>query len=61
MIKSLASNTPQVAGRRVTEVSLLGYDGKLEWSQTADGLTVPLPEKAPSEHAVTLRIKGLLA
>ena len=26
---------------------------------TADGLTVKLPEKAPTEHAVMLRIKGL--
>ena len=60
-IKSLASNSPQVAGRRITEVSLLGYAGKLDCSQTAAGLTVKLPEQAPSEHAVTLRIKGLLA
>jgi alpha-L-fucosidase len=61
MIKSLASNLPLVAGRKVTKVSLLGYGGKLEWSQTTDGLAVKLPEKAPGEHAVTLRIKGLLA
>jgi alpha-L-fucosidase len=61
MIKSLASNSPQVAGRKAAEVSLLGYGGNLEWSQTADGLSVKLPEKAPGEHAVTLRIKGLLA
>jgi alpha-L-fucosidase len=61
LIKCLANNSPQVEGRKITEVSLLGHDGKLEWSQTADGLTVKLPEKAPSEHAVTLRIKGLTA
>jgi alpha-L-fucosidase len=60
VIKALASNSPQAAGRKAAEVSLLGYGGKLDWSQTADGLTVKLPEKAPSEHAVTLRIKGLL-
>ena len=60
-IKTLANNSPPVAGRKITEVSLLGYAGKLEWSQTADGLTVKLPEKAPSEYAITLRIKGLLA
>jgi alpha-L-fucosidase len=59
VIKSLATNSQQVAGRKIADVSLLGYDGKLDWSQTADGLTVKLPEKAPSEHAVTLRIKGL--
>jgi alpha-L-fucosidase len=60
-IKSLASDSPQIAGRKVSEVSLLGYDGKLEWAQTADGLSIKLPEKAPSEHAVTLRIRGVLS
>ena len=61
IVKALASNSEQVAGRKVADVSLLGYGGKLEWSQTADGLTVKLPEKAPSEYAITLRIKGLAA
>jgi alpha-L-fucosidase len=61
VIKALSSNSPQVAGRKIAEVTLLGYGGKLEWSQTADGLTVTLPEKSPSQYAVTLRIKGLLA
>jgi alpha-L-fucosidase len=60
-VKALASNSAQPAGRKVADVSLLGYEGKLEWSQTAGGLTVTLPEKAPSEHAVTLRVKGLAA
>jgi alpha-L-fucosidase len=60
-IKTLANNSPQAANRKITEVSLLGYSGKLEWTQTADGMTVKLPEKTPSEPAVTLRIKGLLA
>jgi alpha-L-fucosidase len=60
-IKTLANNSPQIAGQKITDVSLLGHKGKLDWSQTADGLTVKLPEKAPSEYAVTLRIKGLVA
>jgi alpha-L-fucosidase len=60
-IKALAGNTPQIGGRKITDVSLLGYGGKLAWTQTAEGLKVTLPEQAPSEHAVTLRIKGLLA
>jgi alpha-L-fucosidase len=60
-VKALASNSAQVAGRKVADVSLLGYGGKLEWSQTADGLTVKLPEKTPSDYAVTLRIKGITA
>jgi alpha-L-fucosidase len=46
------------AGGRVTEVRLLGHDGRLEWSQTAEGLSVKLPEKKPCEHAISLRIAG---
>jgi alpha-L-fucosidase len=60
-VKALAKNSPQVEGRKITDVSLLGYGGKLEWKQTADGLEVTLPEQAPSEYVVTLRIKGVLA
>jgi alpha-L-fucosidase len=60
-IKTLANNSPLVAGRKIAEVSLLGYEGKLDWSQTADGLAMKLPEKAPGDYAVTLRIKGLAA
>ena len=60
-IKALSSNSPQVAGRKIAEVSLLGYGGKLAWTQDEQGLTVKLPEKAPGEYAVTLCIKGLLA
>ncbi len=59
VIKSLATNSPQVAGRKITDVSLLGHQGKLQWTQDEQGLTVQLPEKAPSEHAVTLKIKGV--
>jgi alpha-L-fucosidase len=58
LIKSLAASSPQLAGRKVTEVSLLGYGGRLEWSQGEQGLAVKLPEKAPSDYAATLRIKG---
>lgn len=58
VVKSLASESDKAVGR-VNDVKLLGYDGKLEWEQTADGLVVELPEKAPCDYAVTLRISGL--
>lgn len=58
VIKSLATNSPQTSGRKVTDVSLLGYREKLEWSQDEQGLIVKLPEKAPSQYAIGLRIKG---
>ena len=60
VIKSLATNSPQVAGQKITDVSLLGYKGKLEWSQDEQGLTVKMPDKPPSDHAVALKIKGIL-
>ncbi len=41
---------------RVASVTLLGHDGKLEWSQNADGLTVTLPREKPCDWAYTLKI-----
>jgi len=57
-IKSLGTDSPQIAGRKVTGVALLGYHGPLEWLQDVAGLTVKLPAEAPSEHVVALRIIG---
>jgi len=59
VIKSLATNSPQTSGRKVTDVSLLGYPGKLEWLQDEQGLSVKLPHRLPSDHAIGLRIKGV--
>ncbi len=59
LVKSLATGSPQVAGAKVTAVSLLGYEGRVEWSQDDRGLSVTLPQKPPSEHAVTLKIQGV--
>ena len=61
LIKSLSTDSVNVAGRKITDVSLLGYGGKLEWSQNAQGLVVKLPAQAPGEHAFALRINGLLS
>ncbi len=59
VIRSLASNSPQIDGRKVADVSLLGYGGKIEWTQDEQGLNVKLPGQPPGESAVTLRIKGV--
>lgn len=61
LIKSLATHSPQATGRKVNEVSLLGYPEKLQWTQDELGLRVQLPANAPSEHAVTLKIPGVVA
>jgi alpha-L-fucosidase len=60
VIKSLGANSQQLAGRKVSDVSLCGFGGKLTWTQDANGLTVTLPDQAPSESAVTLRVRGVL-
>jgi alpha-L-fucosidase len=58
-IGSLAAGSPHMAGAKVTAVSLLGFDGKLSFTQDEQGLAVNLPDKAPSQHAVTLKIQGV--
>ena len=60
VIKSLATSSPHIDGRKVADVSLLGYGGKLEWTQDENGLNVKLPAEPPSASAVTLKIKGVL-
>jgi alpha-L-fucosidase len=42
----------------ITGVSLLGYDGKLEWEQTPEGVFVMLPQKAVSPYTAALKITG---
>ena len=58
-IKSLAASSTHAGGAKTTNISLLGYGGKLTWTQDEQALSVNLPENAPSQHAVTLKIHGL--
>jgi alpha-L-fucosidase len=60
VITSLATASPHLGGRRITDVRLLGYDGSLTWSQTGEGLVIRLPPQPPSDHAVGFRITGIL-
>jgi alpha-L-fucosidase len=61
VIKSLAAKSPLMGERKVAQVSLLGYDGKIEWTQDEQGLNVKLPGQPPCASAVTLKIKGVLS
>ena len=61
LIKSVATRSPHVAGRKVTGVSLLGYDGKLQWTQDDSGLHVQLPAVDHPENTVALKIEGVTA
>lgn len=60
VIMSLAAASPLVQGKRISDVSLLGASGPLQWTQNEQRLVVRLPDEAPSEHAVALRIRGVL-
>jgi alpha-L-fucosidase len=58
LIRPLALNTPLRVGK-IQNVELLGFDGKLEWSQDEKGLKILTPSKAPCEHAVAFRVTGV--
>jgi alpha-L-fucosidase len=57
VIRSLAKPTSENINN-ITGISLLGYEGKLEWKQTPEGLFVTLPEKKISEYTAALKITG---
>jgi alpha-L-fucosidase len=44
---------------QIKKVELLGHDGSLEFTQTADGLTVKFPAEKPCAYAYALKISGL--
>ena len=57
VIKSLAG-TGGAETNHIQRVELLGYHGKLAFTQTAEGLTVSLPGQKLSDLTCTLRIAG---
>jgi len=54
-IAPLGTGSEQQPGK-IHNVELLGYKGKLKWSQDAAALKVQMPEQKPCDHAVTLRV-----
>jgi alpha-L-fucosidase len=59
MIKALATGSPELAGRTVTAVALLGT-GPVDWSQDAQGLHVRMPAAPAGDNPVVLKISGIL-
>ncbi len=59
-IESLGYISKLTNGKKIGKVSMLGYKGELVWQQLADYLGVKMPLTAPCEHAVVLKIEGLL-
>jgi alpha-L-fucosidase len=57
VIKSLAG-TDDSSVNKIKRVGLLGYEGKLKFTQTAEGLTVELPAQKLSDLTCSLKITG---
>jgi len=55
VIKPLAT-TSVVAQMQIKNVELLGFKGKVKWTQDDKGLAVELPEQKPCDHAIALKI-----
>jgi alpha-L-fucosidase len=60
LIKSLATSSSHLAGKKISDVSLLGYNGTLEWSQTEEGLKAKMTGQQPLDNAVVLKIEGAI-
>ena len=60
-ITSLATASALAGGRAISAVSLLGHQGPLQFTQDARGLVVSLPNNAPSQYAVALKIEGAVS
>ncbi len=59
-IGSLGYQSIPTGGKKIGKISLLGYKGELVWQQQAGYLGVQMPLAAPCDHAVVLKIEGLL-
>jgi alpha-L-fucosidase len=57
LIRPLALNTALRVGK-ISNVELLGFDGKIDWSQDEKGLKILTPAKSPCEHAVAFKVTG---
>jgi alpha-L-fucosidase len=55
LIAPLARNTSHGL-IRISNVELLGYPSKLQWTQDESGLKVQLPAAKPCNHAITFKI-----
>jgi alpha-L-fucosidase len=55
VITALGTSSPQTPGK-IAAVELLGHKERLQWTQTATGLTVQIPDRKPSDHAIALKV-----
>ena len=57
VIKPLALETALRVGK-IQNVELLGFDGKLEWKQDQNALTILTPPKKPADYAAVFKVTG---
>lgn len=43
---------------KIRNVQLLGFRGKVKWTQDSAGLRVEMPAQKPCEHAIALKVEG---
>jgi len=49
LIRSLGSSQKEM--RKISEIRLLGYNGRIQWQQETNGLHIDLPDSKPCKHA----------
>lgn len=54
---SLGAGSEHLNGKKIAGVTLLGYDGELEWDQASDGLVVKSPGEGAGEYAYVFKLK----
>ena len=59
VIRPLATNTGLRVGK-IQNVELLGFGGKIEWSQDNSGLKVMMPAQKPCDHAIVFKVVGAI-
>jgi len=55
-VKSLGKDAKYL-GKPVKKVTMLGYEGKLQWKHEADGLAITCPKEMPFETSVVFKIE----
>ena len=55
-IHSMAKGSKYLGGKKIRSVSLLGYNGKLRWKQTTDGLVIIYPKGVNLKTSAVLKI-----
>ena len=59
VIRPLATNTGLRVGK-IQNVELLGFDGKLDWTQDSSGLKVMMPAQKPCDYAIAFKVVGAM-